>query len=193
MAEPKSISVRFSYRKRLLPAIDELLAEAQRIYEYNDALGGLVWKSHKNPKRPWPPLGTLVGGDDGNGYRMCLVLGHKFKVHQVVWLLCTGSLPESSVDHVDRDRQNNRFTNLRLCTDLENIQNISTSLDQLAGSKLNVRGKYSAVVQYKGKKHYFGHTHKTREDAHKAYLIGKALLCGEFAPTLATQPTGQKD
>lgn len=183
MAEAKSISIRFSYRKKPIPELSELLSEAQRIYEYSEAHRGLIWKNHKNPKRPWPPLGTVVGGDDGNGYRMCLVLGHKFKVHQIVWLLCTGSFPSAAIDHIDRDRRNNMFSNLRLCTDLENIQNLMPAMKPQAGSKLNVRGKYSATVQYNGKKYYFGHTHKTREEAHEAYLAGKALLCGEFAPS----------
>lgn len=182
MATSESSSVRFSYRKNQLPPTDELLAEARRIYEYSAAHRGLVWKNHKNPLRPWPPLGTIVGGDDGNGYRMCLLLGHKLKVHQVVWLLAHGHLPKESIDHIDRDRRNNSIENLRLCSDFENIQNIGTATSSTAGSKLNVRGKFSAVVQYQGKKHYFGHTHKTREDAHKAYLLGKKLLCGEFAP-----------
>lgn len=183
MAETESNSVRFSYRKIPLPASSDLLAEAQRIYEYSEPHAGILWKNHKNPKRPWPPLGTVVGGDDGHGYRMCLLLGHKFKVHQIVWLLATGAVAKSSIDHIDRDKRNNRVSNLRLCTDLENIQNISTAMTQQAGTKLNIRGKYSAVVQHKGKKYYFGHTHKTVQAANEAYRSGKASLCGEFAPS----------
>lgn len=45
---------------------------------------------------------------------MCLLLEHKFKVHQVVWLWHKGELPIGPLDHIDRNRMNNRIENLRL-------------------------------------------------------------------------------
>lgn len=182
MATEESISVRFSYRKKQLPPIAELIAEAQRVYSYSESARGLVWKAHKNPKRPWPPLGAIAGGDDGHGYLMCLLMGHKFKVHQVVWLLEYGYLPTKGIDHIDRDKRNNSIGNLRLASDLDNIQNISTAMRQTAGIKRDKRSPYlRAVVQYKGKKHYLG-SFTTESEAHEAYLDGKRRLCGQYAP-----------
>lgn len=183
MATQESISVRFSYRKKPLPPIEELFAEANRLYAYDKDAKGLIWKGHKNPKRPWPLLGSVAGGDDGHGYRMCLVLGHKFKVHQIVWLLEYGYLPSQGIDHKDRDKRNNSTENLRPASDLDNIQNISTAMTPAAGTKV-ARGRtsFQAIVQYRGKKHYFG-SFKTVEEAHLAYLKGKHQLCGSFAPS----------
>lgn len=182
MATQESISVRFSYRKKQLPPTAELLAEASRLYEYSHSERGLIWRGHKNPKRPWPPIGTVAGGDDGHGYRMCLLLGHKFKVHQIVWLLEYGHLPLKGIDHKDRDRRNNLIENLRLASDLDNLQNISTSLNPNSGTKIGVgRTSFQAIVQHRGKKHYFG-SFRTKEDAHEAYIGGKRKLCGIFSP-----------
>lgn len=187
MADPESISVRFSFRKKPLPPTQDLVAEANRIYAYDTDNGGLVWKAHKNPKRPWPLLGTAVGGDDGRGYKMCLLLGHKFKVHQIVWMLNYGYIPSLSIDHIDGDRRNNKISNLRIVTDHQNSMNLSASKGKLSGIKdlskhrSNLKCPYAAVVQHNGKKHYFGFF-QTKEAARDAYIAGKRFLCGEHSP-----------
>lgn len=175
-------SVRFSYRKKPLPPESELIAEARRIYSYDAEHGGLIWKEHKNPLRPWPKLGTRVGGDDGHGYLMCLLLGHKFKVHQVVWMIVHGQVPRMSIDHANCVKTENRIENLRLATDQQNSMNSITAKRPLSGVKSSkVRDGFSAVVQFKGKKHYFGYF-KTKEEAHAAYVDAKRALSGEFSP-----------
>ena len=128
----------------------------------------------KHGRNTWSTQLALVG---------CLVLGHKFKVHQIVWLLEYGYLPSQGIDHKDRDKRNNSTENLRPASDLDNIQNISTAMTPAAGTKV-ARGRtsFQAIVQYRGKKHYFG-SFKTVEEAHLAYLKGKHQLCGSFAPS----------
>jgi hypothetical protein len=175
-------SARFQYRKKPLPEIETLLTEARRLYAYDEAVKGLIWREHKNPKRPWPPLGTVAGGDDGHGYRMCLVLGHKFKVHQVVWMIAYGEFPPKALDHINGDRMDNRLGNLRLAEDHQNAQNMKTAKRSHAGVKKSKRSrKFQAVVQHLGKKVYFG-SFETPEEAHAAYVIGKRAICGEFSP-----------
>jgi hypothetical protein len=187
MADAKSISVRFSYRKTPLPPLELLFAEAQRVYSYDTNDGGLLWRTHKNPRRPWPPLGSQVGGDDGHGYRMCLLLGHKFKVHQIVWLMQTGKLPHGSIDHIDGDKRNNRIENLRVVTDhqnsmnLRNVQSPTTGIKDQRSSGKNLKRPYAAVVQHLGKKRHFG-AYATKAEAREAYIKGKRLLCGEYSP-----------
>ena len=51
------------------------------------------------------------------GRRMCLL------AHRVVWALQTGAWPVNQIDHIDRDRANNRFVNLRDVTQDENHRN----------------------------------------------------------------------
>jgi hypothetical protein len=170
-------------RKRPLPPLAELLAEARRIYAYGGDAGGLVWREFRHPHHPGQAkLGEQVGGDDGLGYRMCMLLGHKFKVHQIVWLLCTGEFPALPIDHVDRDRRNNRIENLRLATDAENGANNVVTARPLAGVRKDPKGHgYRADLSIGGKKKYLGYF-KTAEDAHAAYVAATREARGEFSP-----------
>ena len=67
-------------------------------------------------------------GYNCNGYRRCMqqcrVLGKRnFMVHRIVWLLNTGEWPKNTIDHINRDPLDNRFENLRDCTQAENNLN----------------------------------------------------------------------
>jgi hypothetical protein len=173
-------SKRFGYRKRPMPPEADLIAEARRVYAYSDEHKTLVWKAHKNPLRPWPPLGTVVGGDDGHGYLGCLLLGHKFKVHQVVWMVVYGEVPRTSIDHRNCDRRDNRIENLRLATDMQNGHNRTVKITPMTGVQpTKGGGKFQARLGYKGRKILVG-SFFTPEEAHTAYLKAKRELYGEF-------------
>lgn len=48
----------------------------------------------------------------------------KYSIHRLVYQTFVGELKEGFViDHIDANRTNNHYTNLRLCTQKENIQN----------------------------------------------------------------------
>lgn len=43
-----------------------------------------------------------------------------YLVHRVIWKIVTGKEPPEMIDHIDRDKHNNRWSNLRGCTHSEN-------------------------------------------------------------------------
>lgn len=174
---------RMKNRKKPLPSMQALLSAAHEFFICHED-GTLEYQ--KDPRHPEcttsKVIGKQVGGDDGHGYLMCMLMGHKFKVHQIVWMMHYGSLPSFPIDHIDRDRRNNRIGNLREASDLENLQNTSSSLNEHAGaSKVSRRTGYAARVQVRGKKHFLGYF-PTKDLAHAAYLEGKRRLCGDFSP-----------
>lgn len=174
---------RMRNRLKPLPPVETLLAEAKRIYRYDEATGNLVWIRPANPGHPGQAkIGGRVGGSDGHGYLMCMLLGHKFKVHQIVWLLNKGELARFPIDHKNRDRLDTRIENLRLAVDIQNSQNTNKMLGALTGSRSH-RGRtgYSAIIQINGKKIYLGY-YKSREEAHEAYVLGSRKYRGEFSP-----------
>lgn len=75
-----------------------------RIKGKQSALGPAGWK-HKSGY-----LAIIIGGNN------------KFLVHRVIWKWVTGCDPEV-IDHRDRDRSNNRWANLRNCSQTENSGN----------------------------------------------------------------------
>jgi hypothetical protein len=86
------------------------------------------------------------------------------------------------IDHVDRDRRNNRIENLRLATDAENGANNVVTARPLAGVRKDPKGHgYRADLSIGGKKKYLGYF-KTAEDAHAAYVAATREARGEFSP-----------
>lgn len=177
------IPLRMKNRLRELPPAAALLAEARKLFRYDTDTGNLHWQAFANPAHPGQAkIGDVVGGDDGHGYRMCALLGHKFKVHQVVWLLHHGELPSLPVDHKDRDRRNNRIDNLRLATDAQNLGNLKTMLRPFAGVRKDPKGHgYRADITIGGRKKFLGYF-RTPEAASAAYVSATRETRGEFSP-----------
>ena len=71
---------------------------------------------------------TQLKGTKINGYTVYKIYfeGRKYMIkgHQVVWFASNGAVPEGmQIDHINRDRSDNRIQNLRLATPKENCQN----------------------------------------------------------------------
>src|SRR6056297_2566690 len=59
-----------------------------------------------------------------HGYSQVQFKGRTIKYHNIKWILKFGSIPAGkTIDHIDRDKINNKFENLRLATDLEQTMN----------------------------------------------------------------------
>ena len=48
---------------------------------------------------------------------------YRLQSHVIVWILNTGSYPNFTIDHIDRNGLNNKFVNLRDVTQAENNRN----------------------------------------------------------------------
>lgn len=72
-------------------------------------------------------VGSVVkGGIDTAGYRQITVDGKVYLYHHIIWVWHNGYWPENQIDHIDRDRLNNRITNLREVSHSCNARNCST-------------------------------------------------------------------
>jgi hypothetical protein len=61
--------------------------------------------------------------------------GKYFFVHRLAWLWMTREWPEMSLDHIDRDKSNNRWKNLREVSPSENAINSQSYDDARARRK----------------------------------------------------------
>lgn len=64
-----------------------------------------------------------LGSLDKDGYLIIKVKGVQFKAHHIVWLLCNGDFPKSEIDHINRNRTDNRIENLRESNRTEQCRN----------------------------------------------------------------------
>ena len=76
------------------------------------------WRDYN---RRW--AGLEVGGVTSSKYVQVTILGEQaLYVHRVIWLWMTGDWPDE-IDHRDRDRRNNKWSNLREVSHTENGRN----------------------------------------------------------------------
>jgi hypothetical protein len=118
-------------------------------------------------------------------YRIC-VNGKVYSAHRLAWFYMTGAWPPlgTEIDHIDRVKTNNAWSNLRLSTRQQNAANLSakrSSRSGLKGVSWNAkRCRWQASVTCGGKSHYLG-LFATASEARAAYLAKASELFGEFA------------
>ena len=96
--------------------------ECRRQLSYNPDTGLLMWKEKRQGRR-------RITGQRPNkrGYLSVRIEGKCVAAHRVIWAIHYGEDPgKLQVDHIDRDRCNNRIDNLRLVTNQENRINCNS-------------------------------------------------------------------
>ncbi len=77
--------------------------------------------------------GDEAGGIDAEGYRRLTIDGRSYKAHRLAFMYMTGRFPNQHTDHIDQDRQNNKFSNLREATPQQNSRNKKRQSSNLSG------------------------------------------------------------
>jgi len=132
-----------------------------------------------NPKH----VGKIAGSLDPLGYRLIGIKGVLLRAHRLAWVLMRGGPVPSEIDHIDRDPDNNRISNLRAATRSENMGNTPMRRDSTVGAKGIQRqpnGRFQAVIRHKNMRFCVG-TFDTVEEASAARKKAAAFLHGEFA------------
>ena len=136
---------------------------------YIPETGEITWKSSKGRAIE----GTKATSLSSNGYLIIKVTyegtRYAFMAHRVAWLLKTGSWPLGVIDHVDRNKINNSWDNIRDCSQSQNLARKKTTERKLPRGvayhyKASKKNPY--VAQIKGK--WLG-CYSTAEMASEAY------------------------
>jgi hypothetical protein len=140
---------------------------------YNKSTGTLIWLVSRGPVKS----GDIAGTMSPQGYIVVRIDRANFMAHQIAWVIETGAWPLETIDHIDGDPSNNRFSNLRQATLAENQQNLKiykNNTNGFPGIYFSKKDKlWKARVQVRGKRMFIG-CFKNPEDAYAAYLSGKA-------------------
>ena len=106
-----------------------------------------------------------------NNYRKISFEGKSYQAHRLVWFYVYGEWPKGQIDHINRNKSDNRLINLRDCTRSENKQNSGLYKSNKTGFKgvFDKGNTYEAGIRVNGKRIYLGRFKKAK-DAYQAYV-----------------------
>lgn len=124
------------------------------LFNYMD--GELFWKVRRSGLRN----GAVAGSPNSSGYLIIMVDGKRYLAHRLIWLYYHGYMPELDVDHINRNRLDNRVENLREVSRSCNTRNSGNYMTNKSGVKgvhwAADRGKWMAHIKVFGNDHHLG-------------------------------------
>lgn len=151
------------------------------VLNYDPETGVFTWLVR--PARSKTAIGAEAGCiNAGPGYRFIKLRGVQYYSHRLAWLYMTGAFPPADIDHVNGDRLDNRFCNLREATRQQNCANRSVGRNSTTGVKgvSSDAGSFRATIHFGGRNHRLGNFKTVAEAANAYDFIAKALN-GAFA------------
>ena len=153
----------------------------REILNYNPDTGDFTWRLQIAKRAQ---IGAVAGGLSHTGYVFIRIEGTAYLAHRLAWLYVHGEWPEGDLDHRDCDPSNNRLSNLRPATPVQNNWNTRKSKNNTSGFKgvhwANQAQRWMARIQINARRVYLGHF-DTPEAAHTAYCDAAREHFGEFA------------
>jgi len=131
-------------------------------------------------------VGSEAGSLNSEGYIILGIYGYSSAAHRLAWLYMTGSMPADQIDHINGDRSDNKFSNLRECSTSENQHNRKLGPKNRSGFKgvcwKKKIEKWAASATHNGKPIHIGYFTDPKEAAAEYDKVSLELF-GEFALT----------
>lgn len=159
----------------------ELSANTLRdLYDYDPLTGVFVSKVGRRGIAKGVPAGHV----GSHGYNVIQVMWRPYQAHRLAWLYMTGEWPSHFIDHIDGDRANNAWANLRPATYADNNANSALSRRNTSGQRgvcfVANDGLWRAQLNRNGKIAYRG-WFRSFDEAKAAYLEASRIHHGEYA------------
>lgn len=157
-------------------------ARLRELLDYDATTGAFTWRKSLGRRGHASP-GKIAGCVDSRGYRLIRLDGVLHRAHRLAWLYVTGEWPVHGIDHLHGNKDDNRFSMLRECPQVTNVENkrrpLKGNTSGLIGvSWVSSMGKWKAQIGSKFIKQRNMHLgyYTSREEAHAAYLEAKRRL-----------------
>lgn len=126
----------------------------REMLHYCPETGALTWRISRGNQ---VYAGGTAGTTNAYGYRVVVLDGKFFMVHRLAFMFMLGRmpLPGLDVDHIDRDRGNNAWANLREVSRAKNLRNMAAP--EHKPPNVNRRGnRWQVTFSVENKTKYFG-------------------------------------
>ena len=148
---------------------DITIEHLRESFDYNAQTGVFTWR-----KNHWRPdlIGKIAGSVHSAGYISIAVHNTKRLAHRLAWFYVTGKMPDGHIDHINGNKLDNSFANLRQVSRFGNLQNMRKATKANAVGLLGVsahQGKWRAQIMVNGKR-IRASGFDTPEAAHQKYL-----------------------
>lgn len=154
---------------------DITAAEVRELLDYEPDTGIFTWKVSRGRS----PVGAPAGTKHSRGYVVIKINKKDYLAHKLVWLIHTGKMPTSEIDHINGITSDNRFSNLRDVSHRENLRNTSLHRSNKSGCCgvrfLAARGHWIAEITNFNSAIYLG-SFKSMDEAKQARKTAEALL-----------------
>lgn len=149
------------------------------LLSYQPVTGIFRWRSAGGHR-----CGKIAGYKTTRGYVDIKIDGVRYKAHRLAWFYVHGVWPSELLDHINGDTSDSRITNLRECTNTENIRNQRRHKNNQSGYKgvhwYGQSAKWRAALMVDRKSVYIG-LYDSPLAAAQAYNVAAIKAFGEFA------------
>ncbi len=145
-----------------MPRGDQLLVDRKALLELlsYDRATGILWWNYRDRKfftsdsryKAWNkqhPGNEAFTAFNKAGYKVGAIFGRTYLAHRVIWLREFGCWPLGQIDHVNGVKDDNRITNLRDVSHIENGKNVKRSTRNssgVTGIRQAPSGKWGAYI-----------------------------------------------
>lgn len=161
---------------------DELYSRLHELFEVDVQAGSLVRRKSIGLAKK----GLMAGSLTPAGYREIGIDRKKYFFHNLIWFLAYKKWPDVGfeIDHRNRVKDDNRLSNLRLCTRSQNNANHKLRSDNITGVRgvyfSRERKKFIAQITVNGITKNLGRF-KTISEAAAVAKLARVRCFGEFA------------
>ncbi|MEY4838685.1 MAG: hypothetical protein RLZZ475_2544 [Pseudomonadota bacterium] len=163
---------------------------AMSLVEYEPETGVFRWKVRRNSHGGCVNPGDIAGTFHRDGYVVINFSARLWRAQRLAHLFMTGDVPAKGleIDHINGDRADNRWCNLRVVTKAQNMWNSKRPSTNVSGVKgvswVAERGQWLARITVHGRKIHLGQFN-SKEEAIAARRAGEAKYHGDFARKVA--------